>query len=351
MSDRFFCGGGEHGETFFGGRGLVFEAGEFPEGGYVAAVVAGIVDRSFGEEGAAGQAFGRRGAEAGMGQETAKGFGADFAVADVIVAIDAAAERNFGVVNVEDRNVFEPDDAIGELERGDQAGFALDVVAGGEEMRGIQAGADLQALQRVEHLAEFFEARAEGGAHARGVFEQDANRAGRQIFGGLLDGIDREAQGLVGLAFAARAGMHDYEVGAEGHAANEFVVKGLDGASAQHGLLGGEVDQIIGVNDQRAEGEFLAAGAESGGFDFRDTSGPAGPHARTGRENLQGVAAEFLRGFESVGVAAGNRGVDADAQTAVHPGGWSGFRLRFGAIFVFRIEFDDGGEGLFRHSQ
>src|SRR6266852_1078773 len=49
-----FCGSCKHGETFCGFGGLVFQAGEFPEGGDVAAVVARIVDGCFGEERAAG---------------------------------------------------------------------------------------------------------------------------------------------------------------------------------------------------------------------------------------------------------------------------------------------------------
>src|SRR5258705_7025553 len=53
---------------------------------------------------------------------------------------------------------------------------------------------------------------------------------------------------------------------------------------------------------------------------------------------------ELLRGFERVEMAAGDRGVNPDAQRAVHPGGRRWFRLRFGAIFVFRIEFDDRSE-------
>jgi len=191
--------------------------------------------------------------------------------------------------------------------------LALNVVAGGEEMRGVEARADIEISQCVEHFAEFFEACAERGAHACGVFQQDAERGGRQIFGGLLDGFDGEARGLVWPAVAARAGMQNDEIGAEGDAANEFVVKGLDGASAQHGLLCGQIDQIIGVDDQRAEAEGFAAGAKGSAVHFGDARGPARPHARVGRENLQGVAAELVRRFERVEMAAGDRGVNPDA--------------------------------------
>src|SRR4051812_15834673 len=150
-----------------------------------------------------------------MREEPAKCFGADFAFADVLVAVYATAERNFGVVDVEDGNALKTDDAVDEFERGGEASFTFYVVARGEKMRGVETAADIQASQGVQHVAEFLEASAKGGAHARGVFQQDAQRTGRQILCGLLDGFDGEARGLIGSAIAARAGMHDDEIGAE----------------------------------------------------------------------------------------------------------------------------------------
>ncbi len=122
-----------------------------------------------------------------MRQEALKRLRADFAFADMLVPIHVATERNFGVVDVEDRDALEANDAVNEFKSGGEAGFAFDVVARGEQMRGVEARADLQPLQRVQHLAEFFQARAERSAHASGVFEQNAQRSSRQIFCRLLD--------------------------------------------------------------------------------------------------------------------------------------------------------------------
>src|SRR5260370_21894714 len=108
---------------------------------------------------------------------------------------------------------------------------------------------------------------------------------------------------------------------------------------------------MSGVNDERTEAESFAAREKSGGLDLRNAGWTAGPHARAGRENLQGVAAELVRRLQRVDVATGYGGVDADAQRAVHPCRRAGFGLRFGAVFVFRVKFDNVGEGLFRHSQ
>src|SRR6202158_3749140 len=99
-----------------------------------------------------------------MGEETAKRFRADFASTDVLVPVHAASEGNLGVVGVKNRDALEANDAVDEFERGGEAGFAFDVVARGKQMRGVETHADLQALQRVQHLAELFQARAEGEA-------------------------------------------------------------------------------------------------------------------------------------------------------------------------------------------
>ncbi len=91
--------------------------------------------------------------------------------------------------------------------------------------------------------------------------------------------------------------MDDHEISAECDAADKLVMERLDRAGTQHGLLGREIDQIICVNDQRAEAQLLAARAKSSGVHLRDAGWTARPHARTGRENLQSVAAELVRGF------------------------------------------------------
>ncbi len=65
---------------------------------------------------------------------------------------------------------------------------------------------------------------------------------------------------------------------------------------------------------------------------------------------MERVAAQFSRGFESVKVASSDRGVNTNAQAAIHPGGKLRFRLRFGAVFVFGVEFGNGCERLLWHA-
>ncbi len=131
--------------------------------------------------------------------------------------------------------------------------------------------------------------------------------------------------------------MHDEVISAQRDRAHDFIVICLNRAHAHHRIGCRQIDQVIGVDDQRAEAEFGALGAKLGGVDFRDARTDARPHARAGGKNLQRVAAEFSGALERAGKAAGNRSMNADANAAVAPGG----RLRLGhgfrAVFVAAI--------------
>ena len=93
-----------------------------------------------------------------MREQPPKRLRSDFAFADVLVTVDAAAQRNLGVVDVKNRDAFEADGVVDQLERGRQSRFGLDVIPGGEKMRGIQSRAHAYAVQRIQHLADFFQA-------------------------------------------------------------------------------------------------------------------------------------------------------------------------------------------------
>src|SRR5580700_1826470 len=184
-----------------------------------------------------------------MRQDAAKSFSADFAFADVFVAIDAAAERDFRIVDVEDRDATEADGAVDQVDRRGKTSFALNVVARGEEMRGVETRGCGNIFQACKNFGKLFKARADSEPHACRVLDEDAQVAEGYAFRALLDGFDDIGDGLLGCGFAARAGMNDQKIGAEGYAADEFIVKSLDGARSQHGLGSGQIDQIVRVND------------------------------------------------------------------------------------------------------
>ena len=96
------------------------------------------------------------------------------ALADVLVPIDAAAARLLRVVQVKHLDAVEADDAIERLERLAIALFGADVVAGGQQVAGVEADADARrAVEPLEDRREVLEAVAEVGALPGGVLEQD----------------------------------------------------------------------------------------------------------------------------------------------------------------------------------
>src|SRR5207302_6315276 len=92
---------------------------------------------------------------------------------------------------------------------------------------------------------------------------------------------------------------------------------------------------------------LFPSGAECFSIQLRYSRRSALPHAWARGENLQRVAAELPRGFQSISVAPGDGGVDADSDFTIHPGWRQGFGLRFRAVFVFGIELRRYGDALF----
>jgi hypothetical protein len=127
-------------------------------------------------------------------------------------------------------------------------------------------------------------------------------------------------------------------------------MESLDGAGLEHALGRGKVDQVIGVNDQRAEPEVLPPRAKGLGIHLGNTRRSALPHSGAGREDLQRVATQLAGRLKRIQIAADDGGVDADSNAAIHPGWRLRFRLRFRAILVLGVEFCRLDDGLFRHA-
>ncbi len=140
--------------------------------------------------------------------------------------------------------------------------------------------------------------------------------------------------------------MDDQKISAESYGTHQFIMESLDRAHSKHRLSRSEIDQIVCVNDERAEAQFRASRAKGGGVNFGDAGRACLPHARAGGEYLQRVAAELASGFERVEITSRDGGVDADAQAAVHPGWGQRLRLGFRAILVLVIELGDVSERM-----
>ena len=115
------------------------DADQSPQLSNVATVVSGTINRRFENEGAAG--------ELRMIQNSTERVAADFAFADVLVAVHTRAKRRFGIVYVDHKDVLETD-RTGNLKQSSvEALLAAEIVAGGEKMRRIHA--DSQRKRRA----------------------------------------------------------------------------------------------------------------------------------------------------------------------------------------------------------
>ncbi len=160
--------------------------------------------------------------------------------------------------------------------------FAVNVVARLEGVRRIEANAERKLGRGVHDGFQFFEARADGRAHAGSIFEQQAQAAIALIVEvpaqahaarRLAQRLGHLANGLCqASAPRARTRMHHQKIGAQSSARTHLVVKCLDRTDAHHRIGGRQIDQIIGVDDQRAEAQRRALGPELRRIDFRNAS-------------------------------------------------------------------------------
>lgn len=106
-----------------------------------------------------------------MHQQPAERLCADFALTNVLVAIDTATQRRLGIVYMDDGNARKPDGALDQVESRGESSFAPDVITSGKKMRGIEARTDLQPLKGGHDLTKLFQAPAERVAHPRSVLD------------------------------------------------------------------------------------------------------------------------------------------------------------------------------------
>src|SRR5207247_2881038 len=115
--------------------------------------------------------------EATVGHEPAEGGHAQLALADLFVAIEPGAEGRLGVVEMEGADAPDPHVAGTALHGGVVAFGLSEIVAGGEEVAGVEADPDaLRNLDGAEEQGELLEGPADGRAAARGVLERSEER-------------------------------------------------------------------------------------------------------------------------------------------------------------------------------
>src|SRR5690348_11123773 len=178
--------------------------------------------------------------------------------------------------------------------------MTLDVVARSEEMGSIETRRHWNIPESRKNLAKLFQPRADCSSHSRGVLDENPQAPEWSSLRGLPGRFDHICNSLLRGSLSAGAGMHHDKISAQGNAAHEFIMERLDGTGAQHGLRGGQIDQIIGMNNQRAKSKLRAARAKGRRVHLWNPCRATLPHARAGRKDLQGIASQLAGGFEGV---------------------------------------------------
>jgi hypothetical protein len=276
------------------------------EGFDVSAIVARLVDGSFGDEGRVG--------EAEIVEQDAEGFDADSSLPDLLVAVEFRSAGGFGIVAVDYFYIVQADGGIEVLHGSIEALFADDVVAGDVSVAGVDAGCDWNnTAEAVDDFGDLLEAASERKLGACGVLDQNG-KAGlgevKALRGG-SDGGGRLQETGFAIRSAKGAGVEDEIIGADGEGALDFAAESFDGFSQEQFVGAGEIHQVIGVDDERLEIvlrpqlEHLLA--------QRVAEFVGCPLTRAGRENLQRVASDTVSALGGVVDSSGGGGVNADA--------------------------------------
>src|SRR5437870_125454 len=103
--------------------------------------------------------------EACVVDDEAERLDADLSIADVLVPVDVRAKRLLRVVEVERADPGDSDVPLDLFGRALPAAARADVVAGGEDVAGVDADADaLPVVDELDDLPELLERAAEAGA-------------------------------------------------------------------------------------------------------------------------------------------------------------------------------------------
>src|SRR5262249_52166790 len=114
--------------------------------------------------------------EATVVEQAAKCAQSEEAHADVLVPVQARAERRSRIVQVEGQDTREADSLRALVDRGLPSRRAPQVVSGGEEVAGVDADAESLRSRRAPHeLSKLDERPAERVSRARRVLERDAD--------------------------------------------------------------------------------------------------------------------------------------------------------------------------------
>ena len=133
--------------------GLYDAADELPQRGHISTVITRLVNRRLQNK--------RAPCEQRVIQNSAKRFRADFAFADMLVAIHARTERGFRIVYVQHEDAVESHRAVDQPQGRFEAFGGANIVTRGKDVSGVNADTDIQISAAFEDRFHLFELPAE----------------------------------------------------------------------------------------------------------------------------------------------------------------------------------------------
>jgi len=206
---------------------LLYQALQRP---HIPLLITNLVDGSFGDEGAVGEAL--------VVEQTAEGLNADGSLPDVLVPVELGATRRFGVVAVPDADGIECD-CCSDFGHGLRVALlGNDVVAGDVRVTSVEADGDRSVVaQQRDELGDLLEAATERELRAGRVLNKDVKGSvlPGQFVDGALDGVGGEPQAFVAREALPRAGMKDEVFGAKLESALNLQAKSRNALLADFG--------------------------------------------------------------------------------------------------------------------
>src|SRR3954465_6551273 len=222
----------------------------------------------------------------------------DGALADVRVTVDTRSERLHRIIEVGGADGPHPEYPVELFESGLITAVGRDVVAGGEDVAGVEADGDaIRGAARVAYRPQLLKSAAHAGALASRGLEKDL--AGTPVGGEhLVESGGDVADSL--RVVRVRAGMHDERRNPEQIGPFELVDEGGYRLVAQIAFIATQVDQVARV-DRAGKRRVVAVRTEGARIFCGDLLGP--PHPGGLREDLDS--------FRSVRPGPGERFVEA----------------------------------------
>ena len=225
------------------------------------------------------------------------------------MAVPVGPQRRLGVVDVQRPEAVQADRSIGGLEHRLEARCCADVVAGGEQVAGVEAQPEPgRAARGLDQRVQLLERASERPARAGGVLE--VQRAGAGLGERLGDHSAGVGDGVGQRPVLGRAGVQHDAGRADRVADAQGVRERRQRLGPQVRIVGGAVDQVDGMDHDCPE-IARVHGLPKGGEVLVRVGGGT-PHPRGLAEDLDRLAAQLGAALHRQRQAAGVRDVGAD---------------------------------------